>query len=61
MSNIHMISPAVYVFGPDDRARTVYGWLDEEGVPLIPIVSNPDGPGIGPWHLYYGEDPWTAA
>ena len=23
-----------------------------------PIVGNPDGPGIAPWNVYYGEDPW---
>ncbi len=52
-----MISPPILIFS-QHGTHDVFGWLDEEGMPLRPIVGNPDGPGVGPWELYYGEDPW---
>jgi hypothetical protein len=55
-----MISPPVYVYsknGGNTTAHTVFGWREENGR-FTPIVGNPDGPGVGPWELYYGEDPW---
>lgn len=56
----HFISPPTYVFtgeGDDEKAITVYGWY-EIGGRIQPIVGNPDGPGIGVWAIYYGEDEW---
>jgi hypothetical protein len=55
-----MVSPPVYVFrreGANTQAVTVFGWRELNAI-FEPIVGNPDGPGMGPWHLYYGEDPW---
>jgi len=63
MADIQMISPPVYVFS-DHGCHTVYGWItsippvDRGRVHVEPVVGNPDGPGIGPWSTYYGEDPW---
>jgi hypothetical protein len=57
----HMISPPVYVYGDSNETHTVFGWREvkDNGSGLLePVVGNPDGSGIGPWSLYYGEDPW---
>jgi hypothetical protein len=54
----HMISPPLYVFS-DHGCHSVFGWRETKATgALEPIVGNPDGPGIGPWSTYYGEDPW---
>lgn len=63
-----MLTLTLTVYSGDAR-HTVYGWwvptadtATRTGVSSIePIVGNPDGPGIGPWSLYHGEDPWFAA
>lgn len=60
MAEVQMISPPVYVFSGRD-CITVFGWYvpaPDSRVPIEPIVGNPDGPGIGRWSTYYGEDPW---
>jgi hypothetical protein len=51
-----MISPPVSIFSGNQEIY-VYGWREESGR-FTPIVANPDGPGMGPWELYYGEDRW---
>jgi hypothetical protein len=65
LPEIQMISPPVYVFDLSDRAYTVFGWLvtgsNTTDATIVPIVANPDGSGIGPWTLYYGEDVWRAS
>lgn len=65
VAEFQAISPPVYVFtghlDDDDGAQclTVYGWWSADGWSTFePVVGNPDGPGIGPWHRFYGEDPW---
>ncbi len=58
MAEVQMISPQVYVFGDGGSRHTVYGWRIADGKNIEPIVGNPDGPGVGRWSLYYGEDPW---
>lgn len=56
---VHMISPPVYVYDAGGDGHAVFGWLVRVGAPITPIVANPDGPGVGAWHNYHGEDPWT--
>ena len=63
MADIQMISPPHYVHTSEEkgeRAVTVYGWIVSAGV-IEPVVGNPDGPGVGRWALYYGEDPWSVS
>lgn len=61
MGNYHMISPPAYIFTAEGGAITTFGWFEpDHGGPLEPVVGNPDGPGIGRWSTYYGQDPWTA-
>lgn len=56
------ISPPVYVFDMQGNAHPVYGWATFDGwANFHPVVANPDGPGIGPWRNYYGNDPWKAS
>lgn len=57
MADVQMISPPVYIYS-DHGIHSVYGWYTP-GSEIQPIVGNPDGPGVGPWRVYYGEDPWT--
>jgi hypothetical protein len=65
MAEFHPVSPPVYLFDAGGECRTVFGWfqyLDAAGLKsetLVPAVANPDGPGIGPWTTYFGDDPWT--
>lgn len=66
MADIQMISPPVYVFH-DGAHVPVFGWYIQGAqdhachTQIVPIVSNPDGPGVAPWPVYYGEDPWTTS
>lgn len=55
-----MISPPVEVIRTDNLWVKVYGWWEDPIVmrPPVPVVANPDGPGIGLWTTFYGEDPW---
>jgi hypothetical protein len=54
-----MISPTLYVYDAKGSVHTVFGWwTDGFGVQIAPIVANPDGPGVGRWRDYHGEDPW---
>lgn len=57
-----MISPTLTVYlkeGANAKGYTVYGWYTPSLDHIEPIVRNPDGPGIGRWSLYHGEDPWS--
>lgn len=68
MASVQMISPPIYVYDAGGDEHTVFGWLvpdppaygpDRNPGRIQPIVANPDGPGVGPWLLYHGDDPWT--
>lgn len=63
MAEFKPISPPITIRDYIGNYHAVYGWVP--GTPtspnIIPVVGNPDGPGIGPWHQFYGEDPWYAA
>lgn len=37
----------------------IFGWWSQdEWLNIEPVVANPDGPGLAPWHFYFGDDPW---
>lgn len=60
--SVQMISPPVTIFHGDQEIY-VYGWYvpaPDSRAAIEPIVSNPDGHGVGRWSTYYGEDPWYA-
>lgn len=57
--SVYMVSPPHTIWS-EGREVLVYGWREKDGR-FSPIVTNPDGPGIGPWEVYYGEDDWYAA
>ncbi len=58
----HMISPPLFAYTDDGDGVTVYGWREDKvDGKLEPIVGNPDGPGIGPWSVYFGADKFTVS
>lgn len=67
MADFKPVSPPVTIYsgyGREQMSVTVYGWYSSMGDWYLapePVVANPDGPGIGPWSLYYGSDPWHAS
>jgi len=47
------------VYDTDGQTHSVFGWYSTDHWGHIhPVVANPDGPGIGPWPHFHGEDPW---
>jgi hypothetical protein len=52
-----MISPPIRIRDAGGTIYNAYGWHIFRGV-FTPVIANPDGPGIGDWMLYFGEDPW---
>lgn len=64
MADFRPVSPPVTVHstaGAHTKAHTVYGWYSrDDWTSMEPVVANPDGVGVGPWRLFYGEDPWKA-
>lgn len=63
-TSFHPVGSPVHIYsgyGPDQKTYNVYGWLYDGASGFIPVVGNPDGPGVGPWTLFYGEDPWYAS
>lgn len=60
MAKFEPVNPPAYVFDRDGNAIRVFGWTSvDDWATAEPFVGNPDGPGAGPWHRFYGEDPWT--
>lgn len=62
MADFKPISPPVNVYDVGHNPHAVFGWMTGGyGGDFVPVVANPDGSGIGPWHQFYGEDPWTTS
>lgn len=57
---VHMISPPLFVYDAAGEAYTAVGWSETKANGrLEPIINNPDGPGVGTWSTYHGDDPWA--
>jgi hypothetical protein len=66
MPDFRPISPTVRIYskeGAKTKAHEVFGWWTDgtAWAHIHPVVANPDGPGVGPWFRFYGEDPWHTA
>lgn len=57
--NFEPTSP-FFVTTEDGTPYVAVGWYSATGdwVCPQPMVENPDGPGIGPWGIYHGDDPF---
>lgn len=52
--------PGVLLGGNDagDQFMIFGWWSGDDWYTFEPVVANPDGSGVGPWHVYCGEDNW---
>lgn len=52
-----------YVYDNLGTAYRLVGWYSMHGEwepsSMEPVVPNPDGPGVGRWRVFHGEDPWS--
>lgn len=62
MADFKPVGHDLFVYSATGR-HAVFGWWSSSDweTAFEPVVQNPDGPGIGPWFLYYGSDPWSTA
>lgn len=59
MADFKPVSPPFQIADAGGTAYTVVGWYSADLWDHIhPVVKNPDGPGVAPWILLFGEDPW---
>jgi hypothetical protein len=62
MASFKVVNPPVYGTNDEGALFSIFGWWSDDGWETFePVVGNPDGPGVGPWHVFCGEDRWTLA
>lgn len=49
-----------YVYDVGGGGHLLVGWMSyTDWVSMEPVIPNPDGPGVKPWSVIHGRDPWN--